>query len=466
MDKKRTLIIQYITILALGISIAVLLGYIMIRATMNIDASFAPDLTVVDNPLMGFAPDAANPALCEKANMVYLEVSFRDWEPKEDVFDIKGLEQKYDIARWKKEHKYAVLRFVCDIPGQEDHIDIPDWLYEKCPNGVHYETGLGKGFSPDYTNRVFMEYHKKAVQKLAEYCNKDHFVAFVEMGSLGHWGEWHCTDGGGKSLMPDEKICTEYANLYSESFTGSVVLARRNYEAVVEGQMGFYNDMTGAPEDTKDWLTALRKGGSQETSGKSLTLKPLEYFGRNEPIGGEFTSSIPMERLMGEDLGQTLELISDSNLTVIGPKVPDLTDENYQKAANSVLRRMGYRLYVSDLHTRYDFAKNSMVVQLTFKNAGPAGFYFDWPVTVYVFDKDKNQVYWEGLDVDLHQLGTEDSLVGTIRVPVGDTIRDEFYIGVSVTDYEGQERITLAIDDGKKPEFIDKAQVIYHFMKE
>ncbi|MBR4760637.1 MAG: DUF4832 domain-containing protein, partial [Lachnospiraceae bacterium] len=225
-------------------------------------------------------------------------------------------------------------------------------------------------------------------------------------------------------------------------------------------------DMTGSAEDTKEWLTTLRKGGLQETSGTAITLKPLEEFGRNEPIGGEFTSDIPMESLLGENLGQTLELISDSNMTFIGPKVPDLTDDNYQKAANSILRRMGYRLYVSNLHTRYDFAKNSMEVQLTFQNAGPAGFYFDWPVTIYVFDKDKNQVYWEGLDVDLHQLGTSDSLVGTTRVPVSDAIRDEFYIGVSITDYEGQEGITLAIDDGKKPEFIGNAQVIYHFMKE
>ncbi len=464
MDKKKSTAIQYVILVVLALLIALLMWYIMARSSYNIDETYAPDLTLVDNPLMGFAPDAANPELCEKSRLVFIPVTFAEWEPQEGTFAIKELEEKYNLKRWKSEGKHAVLKFMCDVPSEEEHMDIPDWLYEKTGTGWAYDTEMGKGFCPDYADATFIRYHKEAVEKLAEYCNKDFFVSFVELGSLGHWGEWHCKDNEGNTLMPDARICEDYATLYSESFVNARLLARRNYETVVAGNIGFYNDMLGNTEETADWLRMLQRGGEQETSGEPLKLKNLVAFGKTEPVGGEFTSDVPMEEILGDGLGQTLADISASKMTFIGPMVPDLADPQKASAVNSMLRRCGYRLYVSKLHTAYVFSKTSMDIEVTLKNAGSAGFFFDWPVTLTVFDKNKEQVFWEGLMLDLRELGKSDEITATSRVEVSDRIKDEFYIGISITDYEGKDPIKLAIDTGSKQEFIGDSQIIYHYV--
>jgi hypothetical protein len=40
-----------------------------------------------------------------------------------------------------------------DVPGDEAHLDIPDWLYAATQaNGDHYDVAYGKGYSPDYSD--------------------------------------------------------------------------------------------------------------------------------------------------------------------------------------------------------------------------------------------------------------------------------------------------------------------------
>ena len=40
-----------------------------------------------------------------------------------------------------------------DVPGEEKHMDIPEWLYDKIEGqGTWYDMEYGKGFSPNYQN--------------------------------------------------------------------------------------------------------------------------------------------------------------------------------------------------------------------------------------------------------------------------------------------------------------------------
>ncbi len=465
MDKKRSILIQYILLIVMAVAIGTLIGYIKTRSDMNLELEFAPDLTLADNPLMGYAPDARNVKLCEESALVYIPLTWAQWEPREGVYDIAALEKRCHIVKYKNAHKHAVLRFMCDVPGNEDHVmDIPGWLYDKAGSGTHYDTELGKGYSPDYSDSVFMESHQRALKALADYCNRDHFVAFVELGSLGHWGEWHATDNDGISLMPSPQVCETYAGWYSDEFINSRLLMRRNYEVAVKGNMGFYNDMVGSKPDTEEWLTWMEKGGEQETGDGILKLAPAGDLMKSRPVGGELTSDKPMEYLLTEGMSETLEEVTDSNMTFIGPKVPDFSKEEFALPAMSVIRRTGYRIYVSSLKTEYDYSTNDIVLDLTFGNAGNAGFFFDWPVNVHVYDGTKKEVFWKGLDIDLKELKTDGELKTSVRIPASEELREEFYIGVAITDYTGEENVKLAIDFGGEDEYIDDVQILCHYV--
>lgn len=468
MDKRRkqNTALPYLLIVLLAVSILAILLHLSSWSDLTVSVSFDPDPTVTRSPLMGFAPDARNIRQCEQCDLVFISLRWADWEPEEGVYDIEHLESRFSLERWRQEGKHAVLRFVCDVPGEQEHLDIPQWLYEQTHGGTRYDTELGKGYSPDYANERFREAHKKAVQKLGEYCNRDGFVAFVELGSVGHWGEWHASDGRGRSLMPDAEICAEYVQVYVESFANAKLLMRRNYETAVEEKLGFYNDMTGNLLATEEWLEWIRSGGTQETSGRPLTLQPVETLGKDAPVGGEFESDVPAEELFGESFGEILSSLSASKPTFLGPNIPDLLDESTGMERNSMLRRIGYRIYVSELQMQYSFVSRKLDVSLTWKNWGNAGFFFDWPVTLYLYDADRNPVYWEGLELDLRDLNVQDKLTVKAQVPLNDTLRDEFYLGISITDYSGSIPVHLAYDMGKDPLYIGDTQILYHYKKD
>ena len=149
-------------------------------------------------------------------------------------------------------------------------MDIPDWLYDRTGDGVFYDTSYGQGYAPDYSNAYLRERHRLALEALADYFGGDAFVAYIELGSLGHWGEWHTNTDEGLPPLPDAGICQEYVSDYQEYFPEGRLLMRRNYTMAAEGGMGLYNDMTGSPEATREWLGWLREGGSFETAGAPL----------------------------------------------------------------------------------------------------------------------------------------------------------------------------------------------------
>lgn len=466
MDRRKSELIQYVLIVVLAFAIVGILFYMIpYRYKMNTVETYDVDYNVVDNPLMGLAPSAEDIEQCENNRLVYIELRWSEWEPQKGVYNIAALESRCNIEKWKAENKHAVLRFICDKPGETDHIDIPKWLYNLTADGEKYNNEYGKGYSPNYTNETFMKYHENAIKALAEYCNSDSFVAFVQLGSIGHWGEWHATGNNGKNIMPDGSVCIEYANQYANYFKNVVFLTRRNYDFAVENNMGFYNDMTGDENDTAEWLQWISDGGIQKTLGDDLIIKSTSMLGRKSPIGGEFTSAVAREQLLGENYGDVLSLVSSTNMTFIGPNTLNLEGKDNAVAKKSLLKRMGYRIYISRLETQYDFGENLINVKLNWKNDGNAGFFFDWPVTVNIYNSEKQLIYWQGLELDLRDLNDQEEIITDLVIPYNDEIREEYYIGIVINDKEKKDYIRLAMIMSEDLGYIDESQIIYHYLR-
>ena len=433
-DRPKHNTLPYVVIIVLGLILIGLLLYIIpfrygLNASVDFDASDEP----LDNPLTGFAPWAERQDECEDSQLVYIEIRWADWEPSMDSYDIEGLEERCHIQRWKEEGKNAVLRFVCDMPGDEQHMDIPDWLYLRTGDGVYYDCEYGMGYCPDYSNGFFRQRHALAIQALADYCNQDDFVAYVELGSLGHWGEWHTNVEGGALPMPDAEICGQYVPDYSNTFQNARLLTRRNYSIAVEGGLGLYHDMTGDPEETGEWLGWLKNGGLQETDGEALELLPEEHFWDDAPVGGEFGSERSDEDLLGR--------WKDS------------------EAALELRERLGYRLYVSHLETAYVFGRNELEAKMTWGNVGLAPMYWNWPVTMYVYDSTGEPIYWESVDIDLQKLTPGEKIETLSHIPFTDTFRQGFQIGIAIDSPDMNQNILLAMEG----EIRDGARIIYTF---
>ena len=459
--RKKSYKPYYIIMAVMAAVIAVLLVYIVpYRYNLNVSESFKPQRQEEGNPLMGFAPDARNTAECEHADLVYIGLTWAQWEPAREEFATEWLEETYHIEEYKDAGKHAVLRFVCDVPGEAGHRDIPNWLYRSTMDGSEYTAEFGSGYSPDYNNELFMEEHDRALAALAAYCNSSDFVSYVELGSVGHWGEWHTDLTSGATYMPTEENAWNYVLAYTDSFTEAKLLMRRNYEMAVDGELGVYNDMIGDQDSTDEWLSWLEDGGTQESGAISLSLVPEENFWEKAPVGGEFCSSIPMEEMLDERLGDTLEQLDRMHLTFIGPKIPEYTLSD-QAGYAAILDRIGYKIYVKDLAMQYNFRRGCLDLKLNFANDGAAPFYWDWPVTLYVYGDEEEPVYWQTLDLNLSELAPGKEIEVTGQIPFTDILRQGFTVGIGILSPDEENRLSLAMESEDR----DGIQIFYTYVQ-
>lgn len=338
--------------------------------------------TTFGNPLMGYARNAWYNDVSEDISLLYVDITWAELEPEEGVYAWETIEEKNQFARWKKEGKHLVLRFVCDIPGNTEHMDIPEWLYEKSGKaGKWYDGEYGKGFAPDYENSTIISCHEQAVKALGARFGQDGLISYIELGSLGHWGEWHVNYGEGIQRIPGEEIREKYILPWIEAFPDAMILMRRPFAAAKKYGFGLYNDMTGHPQGTQSWFDWINNGGDYDQTGEKNAIVSMKDFWKTAPSGGEFTSSLSMEEMMDTNLSETVELIREAHTTFLGPKIPD---EDYADEYKEVLKNMGYRLWISKAEIKS--TRNSSHLELTWENSGVAPLYKDWPVYVYIED--------------------------------------------------------------------------------
>lgn len=352
------------------------------------------------NPLMGYVPSAWYNEVSEDISLLYMDITWAELEPEEGVYNWASIDEENQISRWRKEGKHLVLRFVCDIPSDEEHMDIPEWLYEKSGEaGRWYDGEDGKGFAPDYNNPTIISCHEQAVKALGEHFGQDGLISYVELGSLGHWGEWHVNYSEGIQRIPREAVRDKYILPWTEAFPDAMILMRRPFASAEKYGFGLYNDMTGQPEATQSWLGWINNGGEYDQTGEKNVIVPMNDFWKTAPSGGEFTSSLSMEEMLDTNLSGTVEMLREAHTTFLGPKIPD---ENYVDGYKEVLKNMGYRLWISMAELK-NTAKGSRL-KLTWENSGVAPMYKEWPVYVYIEDESGKLVEKSRISIKISSL--------------------------------------------------------------
>lgn len=414
---------------------SVYLFYFLNTSTHTQVIELSPLSGPILNPLMGWAPWATLKSSAQPHTLVYMDLTWRDFEPVEGIYDFSTFEKKQQLARWRQDGKRVVFRFVLDRPGDDLHMDIPDWLFERINgDGEFYDNQYGKGFSPNYANPVLLEYHHLAIKALSDKYGKDGFFAFIELGSLGHWGEWHAS----RELMqlPPENIRDLYVLDYVDAFPGTQLLMRRPFTITRRLNLGLYNDMTGSVEDTNTWLNWIQNGGAYLPNEKN-TIVPVPAGWEKAPIGGEQAPTMTDEEIYGAHLDTTLQLLKESHTTFIGPGGPYKVEPNsaLQAGIDQVLSTIGYRLYIAkaELPLVVKFGK---IVQLKFgfSNAGIAPFYYNWPARVYLFDESGKTINTYPLEMDLRKILPGQIYEASMPLSVSSLVNGKYLVGFAIID--------------------------------
>ena len=101
------------------------------KGRKRVEQNFTYSDKALANPLMGYAPSAKESEVTKDVQLVYMDVTWKELEPKKGVYAWETLEEKNQLKRWLKEGKHVVLRFVLDYPRKATHEDIPSWLIKE-----------------------------------------------------------------------------------------------------------------------------------------------------------------------------------------------------------------------------------------------------------------------------------------------------------------------------------------------
>lgn len=431
------------------------------------------------NPLIGYMQNAERSKPYTETSLVYIDLTWRELEPERGQFDWAAIAEANHLSRWRAEGKHAVLRFVCDLPGKEAHRDIPDWLYAATGDGMDYDIDYGRGYCPNYANAVFREEHHRALREIGRYFTENWgaFVSYVELGSLGHWGEWHVKYADGLPYLPKTEIRKEYVDAYTEAFPNARLLSRRSFQEMPAGT-GIYNDVTGNVPETERLLRELSEGADFGSAQEEGAIKPLSEIWNSAPVGGEYTSSLSMEDMLNRDFRSTLKLIEDSHPSFLGPKIPDMraaADDDDRKLSETALLNarkiqgmLGYRYRVTEISisdaatedgvwtTLYKLLTGQMgtpqtykSVRVTLRNDGLAPMYFDWPVKLYLMktgDRTQCTTYPLG-GLQLTKIPENAEASAEVLIPADELDAEHTQLYIGIEDPEtGKPSVQLAMD--------------------
>ncbi len=427
---------------------------------------------VLNNPYMGWAPwskDKDHPdgqPYAQSHSLVYAGISWRELEPVKGQFDWEGIEQKYQFDYWTSLGKKINIRIVLDLPTTDpSHKDIPDWLYDELASdgdpGTWYDTAeIGAGFSPNYNNGKLIEEHERMISALADRYNHDPRIAFIQLGSLGHWGEWH-TWPAGSGVFPALSVSDQYVQQYVDHFTNKLIGMRKPFPLTKQLNLGLFNDVFGIKSSTNEWLGWIQDGwngiGEFVDPGDDASQKQEESkmpdFWKYSFSGGEFANGDAPSWLTDDNIVETLRQVRESHTSWLGPSSPANVeaDSSIQPNIDAMLKIMGYRFVLESIeHPSRVSAGDALNLSMVWRNKGVAPFYLDWPLKFALANANGDIVSSTitGMDgIDIREwLPGRTAETATLTIPQN-VSAGNYTLLVSIVDPDtGQPAIRLAID--------------------
>ncbi|OAB47260.1 DUF4832 domain-containing protein [Paenibacillus antarcticus] len=412
---------------------------------------------VLNNPFMGFVADARYIPDTEQPvyRLAHANITWKDLEPEQGEYAFEQVEKDNHFEEWDARDVKLVIRVMLDRPSEIPHMDIPKWVYEATnQQGTEYDIEWGKGFSPDYLNPTLITLHQELIKKLADRYNDDSRIAYVELGSLGHWGEWHTINDDMVTIpFPKINIADQYVQHYINVFTNKHLMMRRPYPLAKQSNMGLFNDAFGNKESTVDEFDQwVNKGYTFWLTDEPMPAMP--NYWANAPAGGEFSSAeTPEFYFKDEHIEETLNQIKLTHPSWLGPyalnDVP--MDGEIQRNVDRFMRTIGYRFsLLSETHQERVKPGRKLHVDMDWANTGVAPFYETWPLELSLVDEDGNLVTQQLTKEDIRtwQPGNKKTRQ-TLLVPK-DLVAGNYTLCVAILDPDTQlPGIEFAMD-GKR----------------
>ncbi|MEI7731201.1 MAG: DUF4832 domain-containing protein [Verrucomicrobiota bacterium] len=134
---------------------------------------------------------------------VYLRLSWAYLEPMEGQFDWPVIDRI--IEKWTAHGLGIAFRISCKETGTdrvEQQFATPKWVMQAGAKGVYYRMGKEVGpdgpWEPDFGDPIFLEKLEHFLAAFASRYDGKPWLRYVDVGSIGDWGEGHTWAGSRK----------------------------------------------------------------------------------------------------------------------------------------------------------------------------------------------------------------------------------------------------------------------------
>ena len=385
---------------------------------------FTEDTGVFRNPGQGWSAEKwafkrADPLV--NVGALYGRFDWAPLEPEEGVFNWSKIDELIDLAA--SQGLPASFRIMCVSAHTPSGWATPKWVFDK---GAKDETFVStvdiRGqkvdvvqHTPVFDDPVFMEVHRKFVEAMAARYDGDPRLAGLDIGSYGHWGEWHCfglppntneyVKGSVKlPYIPPHsypfEIRRQYADWYLDNFRKTtLVFLTGDWEtfqfALGEGpiaRVGLRRDGVGSPWHFERWI------GTPPYDA----IPRMADVWRDKPVWLEFYCGAPAMKRKGWSIERSVEWMLTNHVTVVNTTPFSPWDIGDDPETFALLRKIdlyaGARLVPKEADVRRE--GRQVTVRLAGVNRGVARIHLPYVLEFVVADGDGKELFVHESSVD------------------------------------------------------------------
>jgi hypothetical protein len=201
---------------------------------------------------------------------LYIRLAWSYLEPQEGKFDWAVIDRL--IEKWTAHGLGISFRISCKETSTdrvEQQYATPRWVKEAGAQGGHYRAGQSAGpeapWEPVWDDPVFLEKLERFLAAFAARYDRQPWLRYVDIGSIGDWGEGHCWAGSRKVLsLAVRKL---HVDLHLKYFKHAPLVI------------------------SDDYVHALKEAAERETLHRHILAHGISYRDDSIMVDGYFSST-------------------------------------------------------------------------------------------------------------------------------------------------------------------------------
>jgi Domain of unknown function (DUF4832)/Beta-galactosidase len=215
---------------------------------------------------------------------LYMRMAWSYLEPQEGQFDWSFIDPM--IKKWTANRLAIAFRISCKETSAdriEQQFATPRWVMEAGAKGGYYHRGQVSGpdgpWEPEYGDPVFLEKLEHFLAVFAARYDGQPWLRYVDIGSIGDWGEGHCWASSRKTLS--YAVRKTHVDLYLKYFKRTQLIISDDFVHAlpdVNERTTLHRYLLANGISYRDDSIMVNGLFSETESEKRFTVRSPEYF--------------------------------------------------------------------------------------------------------------------------------------------------------------------------------------------